>query len=113
MIHAPSWNSGARVERARVSCHGYFAAFRTPVRAKHKARDCVMAVPMAKERNAVIGAHRRSRQNGFKSGARLHAPVDCVAPLDKGITLASAPRLATHARSLAEYGKIPVTGHYP
>ena len=58
--------------------------FRTPVRPKHKARDCGIAVALAKERNAVIGAHRRSLYClSSTNWARLLAPVDCVAPLGK------------------------------
>ncbi len=85
--------------------------FRTPVRFKHKARDRGIAVAMARERNAVIGAHRRSLQLFIVAGRGCPRPWTGLRRVARATAIAGATRLAPDAGSLAEQDKYTLKEH--
>ena len=83
----------------------YNYGFSVPVVARSKAQRAVKGHSLGKRCNAGAGHHRDARR------VSLCAPTDCVAPLGKGMAIASEARLAVDAHKLTELAIIRLKEH--
>jgi hypothetical protein len=112
-----------------VPFQGNIVMFSAPLMFRDKAQ-CATKTQRTRFSQSIRYAHglgpARGAGSGFSIGNRcnavaehqgsalrvsLSAPMDCVVPFGKGITISCKARLAMNADKLTEYDNITVKGH--